>query len=119
MKKTKFNPSLPVDIFKDADEGVDQEEVLNINLAEVRDENGIIVDKSFISFANNDMKIRGDTKGEGINTKSGKEWLVRLKAEDRAGLNEYLDIKLILREVRLSDIQHKMIIWKKKAKAYC
>ena len=89
--------NLPVDIFKDADEGIDQEETININLVEVRDEKGLVVDSSFISLDNKDMKLRGNTKGEALDTVDGeKSWVVSLKAEDRAGLSEYLDVRLVL-----------------------
>ena len=71
--------NLPIDIFKDADEGIDQEETLDINLVEVRDEKGFVVDNSFISFDGNDMKLRGDTKGEALDTVDGeKRWILGL-----------------------------------------
>ena len=92
-EETEFELNLPVDIFKDADEGIDQEETININLVEVRDEKGLVVDSSFISLDNKDMKLRGNTKGEALDTVDGeKSWVVSLKAEDRAGLSEYLDV---------------------------
>ena len=99
--------NLPIDIFKDADEGIDQEEEVNIDIAEVRDEKGMVIDNNFVSFERNEMKIRGDTKGEALSTVNGeKNWTVRLKAEDKAGLREYLDVKLVLRRnAPESDIQ--------------
>ena len=73
----------------------------------MRDEKGMVIDNNFVSFERNEMKIRGDTKGEALSTLNGeKNWTVRLKAEDRAGLREYLDVKLVLRRnAPESDIQ--------------